>query len=375
MNPINVPRTVAASFALPVRLRFLAFLLLLLTIRAFAGQATLAWDPSTSTGVAGYNVYYGQSSGNYPSKLTVPNQTSYVVTGLQDGQTYYFVVTARDSTGKESARSNEARFTVPTSTAAPVPAITATPSSGAAPLSVTFAASSTTGTATGYSWDFGDGSKSTEQNVSHTYSAPGSYTVTLTATGPGGSNTITRSNLITVGSSTAGTPTPTTPTTTCPCTIWPATTIPRNVTIADTAAVNLGVKFVASRNGYITGIRFYKGPNNTGTHVGTLWSRSGQKLAEATFTGETSSGWQQVNFANPVPVTANTVYVASYHTRVGRYAGDNNFFATTGITRGPLQALRNGASGGNGVYAYGWGVTFPTNSYLATNYWVDVVFK
>lgn len=374
MNPINVPRTAAASMLLSTHLRFFAFFLLIVALRAFAGQATLAWDPSSSSSVAGYNVYYGQSSGNYSSKVSVPNQNSYVLTGLQDGQTYYFVVTARDSAGTESGRSNEVSFTVPSSTAAPVPSFTATPTSGIAPLNVTFAASATVGTVTGYSWDLGDGTKSTVQNLAHTYSAPGSYTVTLTATGPGGSNTITRSNLIGVTSSTSTGGT-TTSTYTCPCSVWDSAARPTNVTIADAAAVNLGVKFTASQNGYITGIRFYKGPYNTGTHVGTLWSTTGQKLAEATFTGETASGWQQVNFSTPVAVTANTVYVASYHTNVGRYSGDNNYFATTGVSRGPLQALRNGASGGNGVYAYGSGVIFPTSTYLATNYWVDVVFK
>ena len=42
---------------------------------------------------------------------------------------------------------------------------------------------------------------------------------------------------------------------------------------------------------------------------------SGTLLASATFTNESASGWQQVNFSNPVPITAGTTYVASYHTR------------------------------------------------------------
>ena len=47
--------------------------------------------------------------------------------------------------------------------------------------------------------------------------------------------------------------------------------------------------------------------------------------------------------------------MASYHTQVGFYAGDNDFFATAGVDAPPLHALRRGASGGNGVYAYGAG--------------------
>ncbi|WP_284666780.1 DUF4082 domain-containing protein [Myxococcus sp. SDU36] len=60
----------------------------------------------------------------------------------------------------------------------------------------------------------------------------------------------------------------------------------------DFAPVELGVKFQSDIEGDILGIRFYKGTANTGTHVGSLWSAAGARLAFATFTGETASGWQ-----------------------------------------------------------------------------------
>jgi hypothetical protein len=139
--------------------------------------------------------------------------------------------------------------------------------------------------------------------------------------------------------------------------------------------VELGVKFKSDTNGYITGLRFYKGTANTGTHVGSLWSSTGTLLAQATFSSETASGWQQVNFASAVAITANTIYVASYHTNVGGYAVDQTYFASTGVDRTPLHAPASGAvSGGNGVYLYG-ASAFPTNTYNASNYWMDVVFK
>ena len=53
--------------------------------------------------------------------------------------------------------------------------------------------------------------------------------------------------------------------------------------------------------GAITGVRFYKAAANTGTHIGSLWTADGQRLAQATFTGETASGWQTVTFASPGP--------------------------------------------------------------------------
>ena len=53
-----------------------------------------------------------------------------------------------------------------------------------------------TGAVTSWSWNFGDGGTSTAQNPGHTYAAAGDYTVSLTVTGPGGSDTATRTNYI-----------------------------------------------------------------------------------------------------------------------------------------------------------------------------------
>ncbi len=160
----------------------------------------------------------------------------------------------------------------------------------------------------------------------------------------------------------------------CPCAIWPSTATPAVAMDPDTGAVELGVKFRASQNGFVTGIRFYKGTGNTGTHVGTLWNASGtQQFASVTFAGESASGWQQASFAAPVAVTAGTTYVASYYAPNGRYSVDERYF-TSAVTNGPLTALLDGADGSNGVYRYGAGGGFPSSTYLSSNYWVDVVF-
>ena len=63
------------------------------------------------------------------------------------------------------------------------------------------------------------------------------------------------------------------------------------------------MKFTASANGWITGIRFYKGASNTGTHIGSLWDSSGDLLGSVTFTNESASGWQEADFATPIAVT------------------------------------------------------------------------
>ena len=135
---------------------------------------------------------------------------------------------------------------------------------------------------------------------------------------------------------------------------------PSITTVNDPNPVELGVKFQAATNGRILGIEFYKFPQNTGPHVADLWSATGALLATATFTNETASGWQQVNFSNPVPITAGTTYIASYHTN-GDYSGDHNLFASA-LTNGPLTAPASSTSGGNGVYAYGSSSLFPTNN-------------
>ena len=86
--------------------------------------------------------------------------------------------------------------------------------------------------------------------------------------------------------------------------------------------MELGVKFTADFNGSILGVRFYKSAGNVGTHVGNLWTATGSLLGTATFTNESASGWQQVVFGTPVPVTAGTTYVASYYAPNGHYACD-----------------------------------------------------
>jgi len=162
---------------------------------------------------------------------------------------------------------------------------------------------------------------------------------------------------------------------TCPCTIWPSTATPTTTDAGSNSPLEIGAQFRSDSSGYITGIRFYKSAANTGTHVGNLWNSLGVLLASATFTGESAAGWQQVNFSNPVAITANTVYVASYHTNVGHFSDDLNYFVASGVDNAPLHALANGGGGANGVYAFGSTSVFPSNGYNSSNFWVDVVFN
>ena len=163
-----------------------------------------------------------------------------------------------------------------------------------------------------------------------------------------------------------------TPSANCPCSVWLPSHVPSLASANDPGPVELGLKFRPSVDGFITGVRFYKGAQNVGAHVGNLWTTTGTLLASTPFNAETPSGWQQTTFTTPVAVSANTVYVVSYHAPNGRYGVDAGYFSA-GVTNGPLHALANGVAGGNGVFRYG-ATAFPTESVNSTNYWVDVVF-
>ena len=188
------------------------------------------------------------------------------------------------------------------------------------------------------------------------YVGPASFTYTI-SDGHGG--TATANVSLSVAASGGSTP----------VNLFSPSDLPAVTSENDSGSVELGMKFTASSDGTITGIRFYKGAGNTGTHTGTIWSSTGQALATVTFTGESASGWQSATFSNAVNVVAGQTYTASYHTTTGHYSDTSAYFAAP-KTNGPLTAPANA-----GVYAYGGGSLFPTNTYNATNYWVDVMFQ
>ena len=150
-------------------------------------------------------------------------------------------------------------------------------------------------------------------------------------------------------------------------TIWGAAA-PAGVAIdSDTASVELGTQFTPTVAGNATGIRYYKVKGASGSHTGTLWTRSGQKLASVTFSNETASGWQTAQFASPVALVAGQSYVVSYHVpRAGRY-GATEFSAAAPVGAGVTAKSA-------GVYSYGTTVTFPTSTWNASQYWVDVEY-
>lgn len=150
----------------------------------------------------------------------------------------------------------------------------------------------------------------------------------------------------------------------CPCTLYSSSDVPPIASVAD-SSVTVGTRFSVTEAGYISGISFYKGAGNTGTHVGTLWAGPDQQLAQAAFTNESATGWQTAWFASPVAVNPGVEYTVSYVAPAGGYsAGPGGLSA--GLTRGPLVVPPTG-----GAYTYAGG--FPSQS-STTSYYVDPVF-
>ncbi len=334
-----------------------------------SSQINLSWSASTdNVGVTGYDLYRGSVLA-----ATLGNVTTYSDTGLAPSTTYSYYITAFDAAGNVSSDSQTATATTQ---GAATPANTALPViSGTALVGQTLTATnglwSGSPTAYAYQWQDCNGSGAACSDIAG--ATHQTYSLMASDAGDTARVVVTASNLTGSGSATSAA-TATVVAAGSPISIWSASSTPTDADVNDGNAVELGVRFSSSEAGFISAIRFYKGADNAGTHIGHLWTASGTDLATVTFTDETASGWQQANFSSPVSIMANTTYVASYYAPMGRYAGDDDYFATSGVTSGPLSAPESTSTAANGLYTYG-NDSFPRSSYEATNYWVDVVFS
>jgi len=127
----------------------------------------------------------------------------------------------------------------------PAAAFSADPTSGQAPLTIHFSNQST-GEVTGWQWDFGDGHTSSGQNPAHTYGAPGTYDVTLTVTGPGGSDSKTLAKLVSVSAA-------------------PARPVAAFVVSPTRGPAPLSVQFTDRSTGQVTGWQWDFGDGHTST--------------------------------------------------------------------------------------------------------------
>lgn len=339
-------------------------------VAPLACAATLTWDPVVHPDVAGYEVHVGFASGAYEYSVDAGAQTSIALPALAAGRTHYVAVGAYDARRGRGGLSNELVLAPAFVDAVPLTAdFGAAPWIGAAPHAVRFSPD-VAGAVLWHRWDFGDGGSHVSDwitplpDVVHVYERPGTYSVTLTVAGPGGTRTSHRAALVKVvdGSDVDG----------CPCTLW-GSAVPRQPDDGSAEPVTVGMRFATSRDGAITAIRFYRSAANGGPHVGELWSANGQRLATVTFPAGTAAGWQQATLASPVPVAARTAYIVAYHAPHGHVASDDGAFLKN-VANGPLFAPASRAYAPNGLRARGQTPAFPVDGDKQTNHWVDVVF-
>jgi len=154
----------------------------LISVWARAEQVILAWDANTETDLAGYKIHYGTASGSYITHVDVHNITTFTVTGLSPGQTYYFAASAYDTSGSESGYSNEVKHSIPA--ANETPSTPSTPSGDSSAMVNTVIAFTTFATdpdghSLEYRYDWGGGVLSTwgAAGQSYSWTAAGDYIV------------------------------------------------------------------------------------------------------------------------------------------------------------------------------------------------------
>jgi hypothetical protein len=333
------------------------------------GEATVGWAPPASEGGSAITSYritpYIGATAQAPTTVTAPADSA-TIGGLTAGTTYTFTARAVNAVGAgpESAPSNAVVPAAGGLAPGAPSGVTAAARSGSALLSWNAPTSDGGSAVTSYRITPYIGSTA---QAPTTVSAPAtSATVPGLTNGTGYTFTVAALNGFGAGPDSVGS-NPVVPR----ATIFEQS-VPAEIEDADPLSVELGVKFNSDSAGRISGVRFYKGPGNSGPHIVGLWTAGGVLLAEATATGETASGWQEVPFASPVSIAANTTYVAGYLAPAGHYSVMDGGF-NSAVDSPPLHALANSVSP-NGVYAYGPSPAFPTSSFNASNYAVDVMF-
>ena len=235
-------------------------------------------------------------------------------------------------------------------------------------VSATFGSGMDASTITASSFTLTDASGATVPAVV-SYSAA-SKTATLTPSASLSSGTSYTARMTTAVQDQSGRPlqfpyTWTFTTTGCPCALFSDLAAPLNQSASGT--YELGVKLQVTQPLSIRAVRFYKAFGETGTHTGTIWTANGFALASVGFTSESAYGWQQQALPTPLQLQPNTTYVVSVNANSAYPLTSNGL--TTQISNGPLRTVADGL---NGVFNAVRG-SFPNQSYLSSNYFVDAV--
>lgn len=129
----------------------------------------------------------------------------------------------------------------------------------------------------------------------------------------------------------------------------------------------LGIRFKSTVAGQIIAIRYWKHSSDNATHIGRIWSDTGTLLSSVTFTGESSSGWQEQALSTPVNISAESFYRASVNSINGAWFTTNGF-------NSDIRNLNLIAPVGAGIYASAGVGNFPNTVFNNSNYFRDIVF-
>ncbi len=330
-------------------------------------QINLSWT-SNSANETGFKIERKTGAGGtYAQIATVgAGVVVYNDTGLASNTTYFYRVRATNAIG-DSTYSNEASATTQLTAPAAPSGLSATSIS---PSQINLVWTDNSSNETGFKIERKTGSGGTYAQIATVAASVTTYSDTTGLTF--GTSYFYRVRATNAGGDSAYSNEASATTLT---TIWPPNATPAILDQLDgVPSTELGVRFTSDRAGWIKSIRFYKAANNTGTHVGHLWTNTGTLLATVTFTNETASGWQQMDFPTPIAITAGTPYVASFYSQSRHFSWDISYFAGHGQDQAPLHALADGVAGPNGIYldnASG----FPASGASASNFWIDVVFS
>jgi len=160
----------------------LPFIILAVALNASAADITIAWDANTEADLAGYKIYYGTGSRNYTTSEDVGNATSYTITNLDEGVTYYFAAKAYDTSQNESDYSAELVYTISAPNRSPdIPQEPSGATSGYPDTDYSFSTEGydPDGDALQYRFDWGDGSTSNwgASSQTHSWSSVGTFCI------------------------------------------------------------------------------------------------------------------------------------------------------------------------------------------------------
>lgn len=255
-------------------------------------RIALSWEYPTGTTVTGFRAY---QNSKLIGETSDPTARTLECTADVTSSVVTYGLTAINTDGTETAVSNTLTYNADSSSATSATglkaAIAASPASGAAPLSVGFNASASTGAIASYLWDFGDGSTAATQTASHIYTIAGTYTARLTLTDSAGTT-----NTATVAVTATAASTPVTPPTAVISSAAATGPAPLTVSFDGSASTAAAKATLTSYNW-----SFGDGGSATGTSASHAYTSAGTFTATLTVT---DSNGQTATIGTPVIVTA-----------------------------------------------------------------------